>query len=129
MNNVYANVITKSTQNINTNEVSLKPVGNRVIFKLYPDNPYRAIEKSSEGLILGIDDQNKHFSNQSGEMEENNRIIVAAKIVAAGETCKWVHDGDDVFLCKAYATPIPFRSEKIYATDEINVICVISPTE
>ena len=126
MNNVAEAIRKKNTENINNSDVDLTPVGPRVIFKVYPDNPYRQIQTTEEGVIFGLEGSKKHMSSETGEIEEDMAIIVCAKIIAAGDACKWVHTGDEVFLCKRYATPLPFRNKHYFMTDENNVMCVIN---
>lgn len=122
-------MIEKNTKGVDTSDVSLVPVGARVLFTLYPNNPYRKIDVSEAGVIFGLEGTKMHKSNETGEMEEDNAVIVCAHIEAVGNACKWVTAGSDVFLCKAYATPVPFRNKKMFMTDEMNVMCIIKKNE
>ena len=53
--NIADNILKRSIQNINTNEVDVVPCNRNVIVEFYRENPYRTIETTSEGLILGVE--------------------------------------------------------------------------
>lgn len=119
-------IIEKTLKNVNTADVCVKPVGPRVVFKQYDTNPYLAPKISEEGVIFDVPGINRYKSNETGEMTENQEVIVCAKVISVGDACKWVKEGDDIFLCKTFATPLPFRGLHYMVTDENNVICVIN---
>lgn len=86
--NIAENIRVKNTKNVCTKEVKLVPLGTRVIFKPYDDNPYRKIEMSEEGVVFGIESTKRYVSNDSGEMEDNETAILCAKVISAGPDCK-----------------------------------------
>ena len=55
MNNVAKTIIEKNTKNINTKDVAIVPCNTSVVVDFYEENPYRAIETTESGLILGIE--------------------------------------------------------------------------
>lgn len=125
MKTVADNILNKNIKNINNNDVDIVPCNNTVILEFYEDNPYRAVEQTAEGLILGIESTKRYKSNDTGEMEDTEEYIACAKVIAAGPGCKNVKAGDDVFCVKTYAQYIPFRQKGYRALDEQNIICRI----
>lgn len=120
---VADNILKRSTKDINENEVDLVPCGQRVILKFYEENPYRAVETTENGLILGVESTKRYKSNETGEMEDTEEYIACAKVVAVGPACRYVEVGDDVFCVKHIAAYIPFRKKEYRAMDETNIIC------
>ena len=125
MNNIANNIIKNNTINLNTDEVDIVPCGNRVLIKFYDDNPYRTIETSKSGLIIGMQSTQRYKSNDTGEMEENQEIISCAKVIAVGPVCKDIKVGDDVFVVRYIANPVPFRKMGYYMVDDNNIMCRI----
>ena len=111
MENIAKNIIKKNTENINENEVNIIPCNTGVLIKFYEDNPYRKIEKTQSGLIIGIESTKKYKSTDTGEIENNEEYIACAKVLAVGPKCENVKVGEDIFLIKHIANPIPFRKE------------------
>lgn len=122
MNDVAKTILNKNLKDIKTEDVELIPCNTNVILKFYEENPYRALEKTSSGLILGVDG-NKHYkSNETGEMEDSEEYIAVAKVIAVGPACRNVEVGDDVYAVKHIAQPIPFRNLGYRAINEQNII-------
>lgn len=123
MNNVAQNILNNNLKDINTKDVELIPCGRRVIFECYSKNPYRIVETSEEGVIFGIESTKMYKSNETGEMTENEDAIVCAKVISVGPDCKYVENGDDIFVYKFNAAPVPFRKKGYYIVDEANILC------
>lgn len=127
MENIAKNIIKKNTENINEDEVDIIPCNTGVLIKIYDENPYRLIEKTQSGLIIGIESTKKYKSNETGEMERNDEYVACAKVLAVGPKCENVHVGEDVFLIKHIAIPVPFRKKGYYIISEQNTLCHLSP--
>lgn len=123
--NIGDNIIRKNTNNINTNDVDIIPCNLSVLVKFYEDNPYRIVEKSESGLIIGIESTKKYKSNETGEIENNEEVIACAKVIAVGPKCENVKVGEDVFVVKYIANPVPFRKMGYYMVSESNILCRI----
>lgn len=120
-------ILKKNTENVNTKDVELVPCGRRVIFLPYDENPYRLVEKSEAGVIFGIESSGVHHSNETGEYEENEQMIVCAKVIAVGPDCKYTTVGSDIYVMKGVgSTPVPFRKKGYHIIDEQNVLCSIN---
>lgn len=123
--NISDNIIKKNTNNINTDDVDIIPCNLSVLVKFYEDNPYRTVETTSSGLIVGIESTKKYKSNETGEMENNEEIIACAKVIAVGPKCENVQVGEDVFVVKYICNPVPFRKKGYYMISESNILCRI----
>lgn len=117
------NIIENNIENINTDDVDLIPINNVVIIKPYDVNPYRKIDTTASGLIVGIESDKTYKSNETGEIETNQTVIRVGKVVARGGKCENVEVGDDVFFTTYSMTPIPFRKQGLVAVGEGLLIC------
>lgn len=127
MKNVAQNIVDKNTKDINRNDVTIIPVNTGVLIKPYDENPYRKIETTDSGLIIGIESTKRYKSNETGEYEDNEQLICCGKVLAIGPDCKNVKVGDDVYFPKHISNPIPFRKKGYYLISEQNVFCRIVP--
>ena len=75
MNNVAENILKRSMENIKTEDVDLIPCNRNVLVEFYTENPYRKIETTETGLILGIETTKRYKSNESGEMEDSEEYV------------------------------------------------------
>lgn len=127
MKNVAQNIVNKNTKDINRNDVQIIPINFGVLIKPYEENPYRMIEQTESGLIVGIESTKRYKSNETGEYEDNQQLITCGKVIATGPECKNVKVGDDVYFAIHFATPIPFRKKGYYEISEQNIFCKIVP--
>lgn len=125
MNSVAEVIINKNTKNINTKDVAIVPCNTSVVVDFYEENPYRAIETTESGLILGIEGGKRYKSTETGEMEDSEEYIACAKVIAVGPACRNVKVGEDVFAVKHLATPLPYRKKGYRVLSEENIICRI----
>ena len=116
-------VISKQIEGINTDDVDIIPCNTGVLIKFYEDNPYRSIERTESGLIFGIQSSQKVVSEDSGEVEENDEYVACAKVIAVGPKCQNVRPGEDVYVIKHIAHPVPFRKMGYYEISEQNISC------
>lgn len=119
------NIIENNVENINTDEVDLIPCNATVIIKPYEVNPYRKIDTTASGLIIGIESDKTYKSNETGEIEMSHDVIRTGKVIAKGCACQNVEVGDDVFFTTYSMTPIPFRKMGYVAVSETLLICRI----
>jgi len=123
MENVAETILKKNTQNINNKDVDIIPCNTNVVLEFYEENPYRLVEVSDNGLILGIESTKRYKSNETGEMEDSEEYIACAKVIAVGPACRNVQVGEDVFAVKHIANPLPFRKKGYRVINEENIIC------
>lgn len=120
-------IIEKQLDGIKEGEFDIIPCNVGVIVKPYDENPYRKIEKTESGLIIGVQSSQKVRSTDSGEIEENDEYVACAKVIAVGPFCKNVKVGEDVFIIKHILKPVPFRKQNLWELDEQNILCRIVP--
>lgn len=123
MSNIVENIYKHNTENINTEDVSIVPCNMGVLIKFYEDNPYRVLSTTKSGLIVGMQSTQRYKSNETGEMEENDEFVACAKVIAVGPKCENVKVGEDVFVIKHIANPVPFRKLQYYVISEPNILC------
>lgn len=110
---------------IKTEDVDIIPCNTGVLIKFYDKNPYRAVEKTQSGLIVGMESTKMHKSNETGEMEFNDEVVSCAKVIAVGPKCQNLVGGEDVYVIRHIATPIPYKKMGLFVISEQNVICYI----
>lgn len=111
-----------SDLDINTEDVDIIPCNTGVLIKFYDKNPYRAVEKTQSGLIVGMESTKMYKSNETGEMEFNDEVVSCAKVIAVGNKCQNVEVGDDVYVIRHIANPLPFRKMQYYVINEQNIM-------
>lgn len=99
--------------------------GYNVIFTKYERNPYRYKVKSNSLITTGIEDYRYHRSDDTGELERDTLGIICCNVVAVGPECKYVKEGDDIYIRAVGLAPVPFDGQGYWAINEQNVICRI----
>ena len=125
LENTANTIVENNMDGIYSGEVEVLPVNNNVLIQPYIQNPYRYIETTASGLIVGIESSHTHKSNETGEIEQNNEVIRTGKVIAVGPDCRNVNVGDDVFYTTYSMTPIPFRKKGYVIVGEGLLICRI----
>lgn len=125
LENAANTIVENNLEGICLDEVDLIPCNATVIILPYEVNPYRKVDTTESGLILGIESSKTYKSNETGEIEQNKEVIYCGKVIAAGPSCKNVNVGDDVFYTTYSMTPIPFRKKGYVAVGENLLICRI----
>lgn len=120
-------VISKQIEGVKEGEFDIIPCNTGVLIKFYDENPYREIQRTESGLIFGIQSSQKVVSEDSGEVEENDEYVACAKVIAVGPFCQNVQAGEDVYVIKHIAHPIPFRKQGLYIISEQNISCRVIP--
>ena len=87
MNNIAETILKNNIKDINTDDVEIIPCNMNVILSFYDENPYRELETTESGLILGLDGNKRYKSNETGEMEDSEEYMAVAKVIAVGPTC------------------------------------------
>ena len=118
-------IIENNLDGIYEGECELIPCNATVVIKPYDVNPYRKIDTTASGLIIGIESDKTYKSNETGEIEQNNEVIRCGKVIAVGPACKNVEVGDDVYFTTFSMTVIPFRKQGLDAVTENLLICRI----
>ena len=104
-------IIENNIEDVYTGEVDIIPINNNVLIEPYIRNPYRNIETTASGLIVGIESSKTYKSNETGEIQQNTEVIKCGKVLAVGPLCKNVEVGDDVFYTTYSEGKVPFRKK------------------
>lgn len=102
-------IIENNIEDVYTGEVEIIPINNNVLIEPYIRNPYRNIETTASGLIVGIESSKTYKSNETGEIQQNTEVIKCGRVLAVGPLCKNVEVGDDVFYTTYSEGKVPFR--------------------
>lgn len=118
-------IIENNIEDVYTGEVEIIPINNNVLIEPYIRNPYRNIETTASGLIVGIESSKTYKSNETGEIQQNTEVIKCGKVLAVGPLCKNVEVGDDVFYTTYSEGKVPFRKRGWIIASEGLLMCRI----
>ena len=118
-------IIENNLEDVCLDDVEIIPINANVLIKPYLKNPYRYIETTESGLIVGIESSKTYKSNETGEIEQNNEVIKCGKVIAVGPACKNVEVGDDVFYTTYSEGKLPFRKKGYIVASETLLMCRI----
>lgn len=125
LNNKAKTIIENNMEDVCMDEVEIIPTNANVLIQPYIRNPYRYIETTASGLIVGIESSKTYKSNETGEIEQNNEVVKCGKVLAVGPSCKNVNVGDDVFYTTYSQAIVPFRKKGYVVVGENLLICRI----
>jgi len=118
-------IVEKNIEGICTDEVEVIPINANVLIQPYKENPYRNIETTASGLIVGVESSKTYKSSETGEIEKNVDLIRCGKVLAKGPDCKNVEVGDDVYFTTYSEGLIPFRKKGYVIVGEGLLMCRI----
>ena len=125
MQNTAETIVENNLDGIFDGEAEIIPTNANVLIQPYETNPYRNIETTASGIVVGVESSKTYKSNETGEIEQNNQIIKVGKVLKTGPACKNVEIGDDVFYTTFSETKIPFRKKGFVVVGENLIICRI----
>lgn len=125
LNDTAKTIVENNMEDVCMDEVEIIPVNNNVLIQPYVRNPYRYIETTASGLIVGIESSKTYKSNDTGEIQQNTEVVKCGKVLAVGPSCKNVEVGDDVFYTTYSEAKIPFRKKGYVIVGEGLLICRI----
>lgn len=125
LNDTAKMIVDNNMEGVDMSEVDIIPVNNNVLIQPYIQNPYRYIETTASGLIVGVESSKTYKSNETGEIEQNNEVVKCGKVLAVGPSCKNVNVGDDVYYTTYSEAKLPFRKKGYVIVGEGLLICRI----
>lgn len=125
LNNTAEKVIENNLEDVYMGPATIIPTNANVLVEPYVRSPYRYIETTESGLIVGVESSKTYKSNETGEIEKNNDVIRCGKVIAIGPDCKNVEIGDDVFFTAFEELKLPFRKKGWVMVSELRLICRI----
>lgn len=125
LNDTARTIVENNMDGVDMSDVEIIPVNTNVLIQPYIQNPYRYIETTASGLIVGVESSKTYKSNETGEIEQNNEVIKCGKVLAVGPACKNVNVGDDVYYTTYSEAKLPFRKKGYVIVSEGLLICRI----
>ena len=125
LNNKAKTIIENNMEDVCMDEVEIIPTNANVLIQPYIRNPYRYIETTASGLIVGIESSKTYKSNETGEIVQNDQVIKCGKVLAVGPACRNVNVGEDVYYTTFSETKLPFRKKGYVVVGENLLICRI----
>lgn len=119
------NIIENNLDSVYDGPCEVIPCNAALLVKPYDVNPYRKIDTTASGLIVGVESDKTYKSNETGEIEQNNQIVRCGKVIAVGPDAKNVNVGDDVYFTTYNMVPIPFRKQGLVVVSETLIMCRI----
>ena len=126
LNDTAKTIVDNNMEDVCMDKVDIIPVNNNVLIKPYIKNPYRYIETTSSGLIVGVESSKTYKSNETGEIEQNTVVVKCGKVLAVGPACQNVEVGDDVYYTTYSEAKLPFRKKGYVIVGEGLLICRIA---
>lgn len=126
-----ANLLSKDKDCKPFENKKLVPVSNKVIVLPYEKNPYRLpLQQMNSGLIIGdFETAATYKSQDTGEQEAAQKGIWCCKVIAVGDECKNIIEGEDVYINFMMAAPLPFGGKGYYSISENSIICSVRNNE
>lgn len=100
----------------------INPMFNYVFIELIDENPY-ITRKTESGLILPH--SALQMSQETGELEKLEQIILFGVVVAAGPTCVSLKVGDEVFFDKRGSRVLPILNGGYRHINEQNILSFV----
>lgn len=125
LNDTAKTIIENNMEDVCMDDVEIVPTNANVLVQPYIRNPYRYIETTASGLIVGVESSKTYKSNETGEIEQNNEVIKCGKVLAVGPACKNVNVGDDVYYTTYSEAIVPFRKKGYVIVGENLLVCRI----
>lgn len=125
LNDTAKTIVENNMEDVCMDDVEVIPTNANVLIKPYIRNPYRYIETTASGLIVGVESSKTYKSNETGEIEQNNEVVKCGKVLAVGPSCKNVNVGDDVYYTTYSQAIVPFRKKGYVIVGENLLICRI----
>lgn len=125
LNDTAERIIENNIEDVYTGPATIIPANANILVEPYIRNPYRYIETTESGLIVGVESSHTYKSNETGEIEKNNDVVRCGKVIAIGPACKNVEIGDDIFFTAFEELKLPFRKKGWIMVSETRIICRI----
>lgn len=104
--------------------LEVMPITNYILVRPFDKNPYVKFETKGNIIISGYDG---NFMNpDTGEVDQEEQMIVVGTVIEVGPECKYIREGDDIFYTKTSLVPIPFYGKGFQLVNENRVAVVVN---
>lgn len=110
--------------NINNNDLEIKPINGYILVRPFANNPFNTIEKTKSGII--IPEETMLYKNpDTGEEEKMQNLSIQAEVIEVSPLNRFVKPGDIIYYRRASAVPIPFFHQGFEVVAESSVQAVV----
>lgn len=108
-------------------KLEIKPLHEQVIIKPFEHNPFQKI-KIDNGIITDVGGFKINVDKNpiTGQMEEQEQVILTGCVMEVGPEVKYLKVGDIVFYHRRNRIPIPFFKQGFYNLEERYVLAVVN---
>ena len=105
-------------------DIDIRPWGMYLLVKPYEKNPFTRMRKLDNGFV--VPEFDPHFKSQdTGEIEEMQRMSIFAVVVEVSPDVKGIRKGDIIMYNRHEGVPIPFYSQGFEVVAWTHVKCVV----
>lgn len=104
--------------------LEIMPLTNYILSRPFDKNPYVALKMKGNIILEGYN--GNFLSQDTGEMEQEEQMIVVGTVIEVGPECKYIKEGDDIFYTKNSLVPVPFFGKGFQLINENRVVVVIN---
>lgn len=105
-------------------DIDIRPLGMYILVKPYEKNPFTRMKQLDNGFI--VPEFDPHYKSQdTGEIEEMQRMSIFAIVVEVSPDTKGIKKGDIVMYNRHEGVPIPFYGQGFEAVAWTHIKCVI----
>lgn len=105
-------------------DIDIRPWGMYILVKPYEKNPFTRMKQLDNGFI--VPEFDPHYKSQdTGEIEEMQRMSIFAIVVEVSPDTKGIKKGDIVMYNRHEGVPIPFYGQGFEAVAWTHIKCVI----
>ena len=108
-------------------KLEIKPLHEQIIIKPFEHNPFQKI-KIDNGIITDVGGFKINVDKNpiTGQMEEQEQVILTGCVMEVGPEVKYLKVGDIVFYHRRNRIPIPFFKQGFYNLEERYVLAVVN---
>lgn len=105
--------------------IGIKPHGCYILVKPFSNNPFTRLKKLDNGFV--VPEFDPHYKSQdTGEIEEMQRMSIFAIVMETSPTTKTVKKGDIVMYNRHEGVPIPFYNQGLEVIAEQHIKCIVA---
>lgn len=107
--------------------LEIMPMFNYALIKPFENNPFQQIKRTDSGIITDLGGMTPTYkSNETGQIEEEERFIKVGTVIETGHKCEFLQPGDVVIYTVASEMPVPFYKMGFVVVSEQRIMAVIN---